>query len=198
MKRIRIIGLALVAVVAISAVAAASASAHEFKASENPGTLAGKQVSNQVFETPGGTVTCKADIVSGAITALTTKKQVVKVKYSECTLFGFIGATVSEAEYEFEAEPSKTEGKVKILKEIKVKVKNCEVKVPAPQGPLGPIEYLNSGTKMEVKAKVTAIKSSGIGPTGEGCKDYVDETAPKGKYTGNNLVEEIGGTIEYV
>jgi hypothetical protein len=203
MIRARTLGLALAAVFAFSAVAAASAAAHEFKASKAPGELKGKQTAGaageQIFTTPAGKVKCTEDTVTGTIKELTTKKQIATVEYRNCTLFGFAEAKVSPAEYEFEAEPSATEGKVKVLKEITVKVKviggECEVKVPV-QGPLGNVEYVNSAGKLEVRAKVTKIKSSGVGPEISGCKDYTNNET--GEYIGNNLVEEVGGTIEYV
>jgi hypothetical protein len=191
MKRIKIIGLAIVAVFAFSVAGVASASAHEFVASTT-GALEAEALNNQVFTTAGGKVTCtKLKLEQPSeVTVLKAKEQTVKVVYEGCTAFLATAENI-KAEYTFSAE-----GTVKIDKQITIKVPSigCESIVPA-QGPLSAITYANltrnAHEGIEEKANVSAITSEGKG----GCA-YAKES--KGTYTGNSFVWlKNGGSLKW-
>lgn len=184
MRKIRVFGFAFAAVLALAAVSSAAASAHMFTASKT-GSLTGKAKGNQVFVTKGGTVTCTALKASGSVTSTLTEEQKSEVNYESCTVFGFVGATISTAHYNFNAG-----GSVTIESPITISVIGCEVTVPA-QGPLTEVGFKNSGEGIEVVGKVTGIESEGKGSS---CT-YSKEKA--GTYTGNAIVEETGGEISW-
>ena len=184
-RNMKVWGVALVAVFALSAVAAANASAAVFKAS-GTGTLSGKALNNQVFNTGIGNVTCTTAASSGTVVApLEKETQEVAVKYSGCTAFGFVGVEISEAKYLFNAN-----GSVNVVNTITIKVPaaGCSVTV-SPQTGLKTITYVNSSGKIEEKTNVSGIKSKGSGGVCGG-------ESTTGTYTGNNLIELVGGTIE--
>jgi hypothetical protein len=89
MKRIKILGLALVAVFAISAVAAGSASAAKFEAETYPVTVKAEG-NGQEFAVESGTINCKGKFEGVAKEASETLK--VKPEYTECK-FAALGVT---------------------------------------------------------------------------------------------------------
>lgn len=183
MKRfIKTLGLTFVAAFAFSAVAVAGASAAEFTASET-GNLVGTQTSEQEFTTGGGgSVVCKKANTTGEITSTEASSQKVTVKYSECRAFGFVSATISDAEYTLHAD-----GTVDVLNTITITVPLgfCSVTVK-PQNGLESVSYTNeTGGKIEQHSAVSGIKSShsgGLCSSGE-----------NGTYSGSNIVERVGG-----
>lgn len=205
MNRMRIIGLALVAVFAMSAVAAASASAFtEFVAKPEGGkfpvTLTDENPAgnNHVFTTNGKEVVCKKEKSTGTIEKEKSATNVEEVTYTEChvkAIFEF-AAEVSKAKYEFNAK-----GSVSVLNTItiKVPVAGCEVKVSNENAKkekvnqnLKTVTYKNSEPvkTLEVKAAVEKITWTGTG--GECGKEGAE-----GKYTGNSVAKLPGtGTIE--
>ncbi len=187
MKRMNIAGLCLVAVCATSAISVASASAAlEFTATAM-GSLAGSAMSNQIFTTSAGTVECTGLKLSAGEAELKASSQNATIKYEGCTAFGFVGAEISPAEYEF-----KINGEVKILKAITIKATSaCTSTVPAQT--VKTVKYINRivGGKMvvEIETAVTGIESSGKGFLCE----YATEK--KGTYTGTSLVLLPSGNI---
>ncbi|HEX5851582.1 MAG TPA: hypothetical protein VFY36_00680, partial [Solirubrobacteraceae bacterium] len=123
MKRIRYAGLALVIVGALGVTIASTAVAHTFN-SDVMASLKGSADATQVFTTAAGKVECKKILVIVGVTGLTVKTLIVIIIYEECKAFG-LAATVSPAEYEFDAD-----GTASVLKEITIKAVACEVKVP--------------------------------------------------------------------
>src|SRR4051812_26332145 len=108
MKHIKTIGLAAMVIAALTAfVGVASASAAEFHATGLGVTLSGEQTgeTGHKFTVTGSSITCKSAKFSGITEGTATKEgekiisytattQRVHPEYSECTAFGFLGATV--------------------------------------------------------------------------------------------------------
>lgn len=188
MNRIRITGLTVLAALAFGVVGVTSASAHEFVASK-AGTVNGSQVHNHKFKTNGGTVECMNETSEGTAVAGSQKTNTEKVKYSECTAFGF-GAIISEAELQFSAEEW-----VSVLKKITIEVPlgGCKVTIPSTKNKeLKKVTYKNSEPVKTIEAKalvkgITYTSSGGLcGTSGE-----------NGEYAGNSKLELAGGTIEW-
>jgi hypothetical protein len=189
MKRIRVIGLALVAVFALSAVAVSSASAFtEFVGKPVGGAVTDANPAGNVhkFKTTVGTVECKKESSSGTVEAEKSATNKEKVKYSECKVTEPFAAeaTVSEAEYLFNAN-----GTVKVENTVTVKTSLCTITVK-PQEDTG-ITYANlAGGELEVKAAVQNIVYSTSGL----CGTKTNEKG--GEYAGISVAKVTGGTIE--
>jgi hypothetical protein len=187
MKRVRIIGLALVAVFAFSAVAAASASAFtEFVAEPLGGTFGGKALNTQVFTVKAGKTECTKATPKGEVKALKAEKEVIKVVYEGCKALGQ-KTKISEAEYEFNAKT----GSVAVKNNITITVEelgfNCTVKVgPVGNETLEKIEYANNGKKLKAKANVAGITYTTSG-------GFCGEGAKTGTYTGEVEAEVNAG-----
>jgi hypothetical protein len=94
-RNLKVLGVAFAAVLALSAVAATAASAEgKVTCTSYPCTLTGTSpLENDVFNTEGGKVECKAafhSLISEASSSLT-----VTPTYTECRAFGFVNATVN-------------------------------------------------------------------------------------------------------
>lgn len=185
MKRIRVVGLAVVAICAMSAMAAASAVAHEFNATEM-GNITSKSLQTQVFHTAAGNVECTAVKVVEGVAVLKSATQTATVQYEKCKAFG-LTATVSPAKYEFQAN-----GSVKLLGSITIKATECLVTVPTGQV-VGPVSFRNNGKLVEIVPSVKNITSSG---TGTACS-YASESV--GTYVGTSSVGMASGvgTVEW-
>lgn len=174
MKRIRIIGLALVAVFALSAVAAASASATKFEAETYPVKIKGTQTNTQLFKVESGSVECANATFTGELPKEPGASETLKVKpvYSNCKFAAFEGVKVemNECTYLLHAGVKVTEtefnkGVVDVEcptgKTITVTTLTCVVTV-GPQAGLGELTYVVKGTgktrEVEVVANVTNIK----------------------------------------
>jgi hypothetical protein len=186
MKRMIVVALA---VLSVCMAATASASAHDFTATVNPGTLLGKQTGVQVF-TPkagGAAVECSTATTLGSITALLGLHQLVHVIYGGCLVAGIAKVHISLALYLLGAD-----NLVAILNTIKILVLapplHCTITVP-PQHLLG-VTYKNSGNNIVEESKVHSIVSTG---TGGQC----GTANTGGTYTGNNEVSEDGGTLSW-
>jgi hypothetical protein len=199
MKRIRIIGLALVAVFALAAVVASAASASTFKANPTskkfPAPIAGTG-GEQKFKAGFGTVTCKEAASTGSALSGAEQTTIEKVEYKNgCK--DTVGDSVAEpivAEYELKAERNASkEGQLNIVnKPIVIKIggfANCTITVldnKEGQGVLAGLTYENSKAKTEltVKSKTTGIKQTGSGGF---C------TTGTGEYTGSVTGKLTGG-----
>lgn len=191
--RIRALVLSLVAAFAFSAVAVAAASAHEFEATKT-GPATDVQTSTQVFkdEPKAVAVECKKLKSTETIESLKTKTQKAKVKYEECTAFGF-PASISEAAYNFNAEGSVT---IENTITIEVPLAGCKVTVgPTGNSALKTITYENkTGGKLEVKSNVSKIVSK---VTGGGGLCGKEGELKEGTYTGNALVTPASGELKW-
>ncbi|MGA8354711.1 MAG: hypothetical protein WB698_11135 [Solirubrobacteraceae bacterium] len=195
MRRIKMVGLAIVAVLAFAAVAAAGASAEEFIASKT-GSLKGKALNTQKFNTGGfATVACKKLSVTGTVTVLKATEQAASIQYEECEVEGLGGsATISLADYTFFTGPPS----VMTLNLIDITVSSpvkCKITVASGQS-LSGLKYNNKTGKVEVEAKVTGIASEIVESGSSLFCGTVGEKNTKGTYTGNSEVELEGGTIE--
>lgn len=191
MRSIRALSPVLAAMVALSLGAVASASAHEFVASKT-GTLKGVNTNHQKFKTSSGTVECLAETSEGKIEATKSETNIEKVKYSECTAFGFVVSKVSEAEFEFNAAGTATV-KNKIVLEIEA-VEPCTITINkgTANTNLKSVTYKNvAGGTMTVEAAVKGITYTTSG--GE-----CGNSGTNGEYAGSTKVELIGGTIEWL
>jgi hypothetical protein len=185
MTRIRLVGLALVAVCAISVTTAASAGANPLFLSTALGKLLAKALATQKFVTHAGTVECTTLTANGSVKSLASATQLAIISYAGCKAFG-LAATVSPAEYEFNAN-----GTVLVRKPITIKATGCLVTVPAHQT-LGPVQYLNKPAgEIEIEPNVTGITSSG---SGVACEYEIES---KGTYIGNSLVAVEGGKLSW-
>lgn len=192
MSRIRVIGLAAVAVFALSAVASASAFTN-FKAKPTGGIFPAKVLSTGGVQTftnePGKEVVCKKATATGEALKEeeTTTKQLVE--YTECTADLGQPADNIHASYLIHAN-----GEVDIEKEIVIHVlglAKCEVKVLAQTG-LKEILFDNNAAKTEITAlaHVQKIRSVGTGV----CGSATEATA--GTYKGTLVSKlESGGEL---
>jgi hypothetical protein len=186
MHRLGIVGRALVVALVFGALAAGSASAHEFVASK-AGTTKDKQLNTQKFKTSAGLFECKKESSEGSVVAGSQKTTTEKIKYTECTAFGF-AVEVSEAEYEFNAEGTVT---IKKLVSMVVPLAGCEVTLPTTgNANLKTVSYKTNSGKVEVKS---LYKNMTYGATGGTC----GEPGANGEYSGNSEVELVSGTLEW-
>jgi len=183
----------LIAVFAVSAIASASASAFtSFMAEKYPGMVFAKNTKEGEFKIGSTKVNCKtAEFESGTISAATSELK-MKAKYSGCTAFGFIGATVTmgTCEYNFHAS-----GVVDIVPSgcgpIKIEAGECVVTVGSQTG-LKEVVYTNSAPvkTVTVKANVKKVKYTLV-KGGFGCPSNSTEEAV---YTEEALAEGLEGT----
>ena len=188
MKRIKMVGLCLIATFALSSVSATAASAHEFVASK-AGTVKGTQAGGQKFKTNSGTIECAKETSEGTVVAGAQKTSKQKLKYSGCTAFGF-EAVISEAEFEFGAEEW-----VSFLNKITVNLPLVECTVTfntTKNKELKKVTYKNSVPVKTVESKAVV---KGITYTSSG--GQCGTSGENGEYIGNTKDELAGGTIEW-
>jgi hypothetical protein len=192
LKRIRVIGLCLVAMFTVGAVSEASASAHEFIAKPVGAAITATASTNQVFTINAGETVCTAlKVTKGTVPAEKSEKQIVTIKYEGCLALGQ-KTTISEAEYEFNAN-----GFAKVLKPITITVEelgfNCKVEVPvAKNEKLEVIKFANAtASTISLEAKVTKITYTTSG-------GFCGAGGENGTYNGNALVGVTGGTVQWI
>jgi hypothetical protein len=190
-RKIKALGLALFAVLALTALSASAASAAvEFHSEGSETVLSGSQVAEDVFTTNAGTVRCKNATYSGISNAATTATQTVTPTYSECTAFGFVGATIhtNGCTYTFSAANNTVTIGCAAGKAIEVTTPTCDVKVGA-QGPLKGITYTNggSGTTRDITVDVS-IEGLHYEQTGTSFPACTTGTFTNGKYSGSATV----------
>jgi hypothetical protein len=77
-----------------TAVLASPALAANFSASSYPAHVSGVQTNTMTFTFGGGSVTCKKAAFTGSLSGK-SELQILTPTYSECTAFGFVGATIT-------------------------------------------------------------------------------------------------------
>jgi hypothetical protein len=93
-RKLEVLGVAVLAILAVSAVAASAAHATNFTASSYPATVtATSPLGNDDIKTEAGSVECKAHY-QGTLTGASETLKLVP-SYSECRAFGFLSATAS-------------------------------------------------------------------------------------------------------
>lgn len=162
-RKLKTLGVALIAVFALTAVMASAASAVNYTASKYPTTGTGTSLKgNDVFTTEGGTVKC-ASHFEGTLTEA-KNSMTVKATYTDCEAFGFLSATVDmgSCDYLF-TEPNASNNAVADVqctdstKPIRVVASTCEATIGA-QTTTGHTNITNSAPNVSVRATVGGIK----------------------------------------
>lgn len=185
MKRIVMLGMALVAALAIGGANAisVSASGHEFIASKL-GKTKSKEVAMQIFKTSSGSVECSVATGSGEITELHSATHKEAVTFSNCTGFG-TSVNVSTADFEYNANgPAKLEKRVIIEPEGMT----CDL-VIEPQTVEGLSYETLTGGKLKSDSVIGKIKAKGTGG--------VCGSSTEASYAGTIDAELEGGTLEW-
>jgi hypothetical protein len=198
MQRIRVLGVAFVALFAFSAIAAAGASAHKFTTSVEKTLFLAVADGEQTFVTLAGTLKCTELKGDGKAEELSALAQKAIVEYKNCkAITSHFSVKPNEpivAEYEFNAD-----GDVKVLAPITIVATlgtKCTITVPGGQL-LFTIKYdPKPKTAVLVLANVTNIETSA---KGAGCTEEYETSAANAKtgtYVGNaETFAELGGEI---
>ena len=199
-RNLKSLGLALVAVLAMSAVVASAAQAvPSFTASAYPATGTGSnKAGSETFTTEAGTVQCDSHF-EGTLTEASSTLTITP-KYSECTAFGFLNATVETegCTYVFHATEQVSAGvynsHVDVVcpegKSIKIVAATCKAEVKSQNG-LTTAKSTNSGSSVTVQPNVTNIAMT-VTQDGFGCP-FSGTGAKTGSYHGDVLVSRVGG-----
>ena len=196
MRLVKVLGAVLVVVLAFSAVAVSSASASSFIGS-NTGLLSIKGDGGQLFVTPVGGIFCTTLTGHGFVTATIQLSQLATVLYSGCTTpIGTVDQPIP-ARYLFLADGGLVHVEAPIVITILITGLACTVTVP-PQGGLETSAFDNELITAARKAVLVLGTVSNIESSDVGAVCPVKYTSNKtGKYTGNALVEEVGGSVEW-
>jgi hypothetical protein len=156
-RKLKALGLVIAAVMALAAFSG-SASAAEFHSEVAHTQISGNQIGSDVFTTNAGTVKCSETTYSGTqTTGVTSSEVTVTPKYSGCTAFGFIGATidVNGCDYRFTPNPKPYLHIICGEKPIEVTTPTCVVTVNSQTVQEG-VTYTNegAGTSRDVRVKV--------------------------------------------
>jgi hypothetical protein len=198
-RKLKALGLTVVALMAAMALSVSAASAAEFHSEVAHTSLSGSQIGTDVFTVNAGTVKCTEATYTGTQSAETAKTVKVLPKYSGCTAFSFVNTTidVNGCEYEFSGENTDV-NIVNCATPITVTAFNCWVTVGAQSG-LKSVTYTNegSGTSRDVKVKVaiTGIKYTQHSKSFPGCSSG---TFTNGSYTGEATVKGANTAGEQV
>jgi hypothetical protein len=154
-RKLKTLGVALVAVFALTAVMASAASAASYTASSYPTTGTGTSaIGNDVFTTEGGAVECAAHFQ--AFLEAATSSLLVTPTYTSCKAFGFVEASVTGCSYNFTAT-STTSSTVHVISPCTIRASTCHVNVFA-QGSLSSLATTNNASgDISVKANVSGI-----------------------------------------
>lgn len=133
-------------------------------ASKYPATLTGSSGKKQVFNTEAGKVECESHLegtLPGKTTTLT-----LKPKYTSCTAFGFVSASVNVEECTYlhhstgKVSGGVYEGTVDVVcptgQSIKIVAGTCKAEIKAQAG-LKTVKTTNEGEKLKVVAEVTGL-----------------------------------------
>jgi hypothetical protein len=201
MLRVRILGVALVAVFALSVVAASSASAFTLFLSHpaNQMVTAGQKGKHK-FTVGGASVECNKATFLGNAPGLEFTLFKTTAAYSECTAFGFVGSSVrmNGCEYQLHIGGVVDVENCETGKEIEIEVNNggpCILKMPAQSG-LKSVTYANvtganGRASVEIKIAVKSITGTSNGQ-GTGCPAA---GAVTGEYTGSSVAEGAEGGV---
>lgn len=154
MQRVKIMGLAIVAMLALSGLAVSSASASLFLFHPT-GKILGEATNTQVFEANGTKFECKKATFSGTATALRALTVLVEVIYTECStpLAGLV--EVSPAQFILNADL-----KVAVENTVKVTVPaaGCSLSIgPAGNQELNSVHYATEGADLKINALAKGI-----------------------------------------
>ena len=177
-RRLKVVGLALVAVLAMTALSAPAAHAELFHFGAH-GTVLAENVGEEELVTNAGTVKCKTSKYTGSSATSTPGSQIVTPSYTGCTAFGFVNTTihVGTCQLRFNT-PVKTTSTVDIINcgahGIVITAHNCEVTIPNQNG-LSHVTWENvaGSSPHHVRARVTLTGITYIQHTREfpGCNE---------------------------
>jgi hypothetical protein len=141
-RKLKTLGLALVAVLAVAAMATATAGA-EWHVHET-GTVKGINVGEEVFTTNAGNVKCEVSEYNGSVASTTPGAIRFKPTYKNCTAFGFVNTPIDvgtcEKEITTPVNTTSTYHWVNCATPIRITAFNCEVTI-GNQGPLSHITW---------------------------------------------------------
>ena len=201
-RNIKALGLAFAAVFAMSAVMAAGAQAAKFTASAYPANGSGGQTTEHIFHVQGQTVKCKTATFKGTLNAASSEITITP-HYTECTAFGFIGATIdmNSCDFLFTTDAvSTTVGTVHVLcskanDSITITAGGCVVHIPPQTPTVNKVEYKNQSGGVLVTSKAEGIHSNVT--SGFGCTLASKETDTTGAYTGSTQFNaQTGVTVD--
>jgi hypothetical protein len=191
-RKLKVIGVAALAVLAVSAVSPSVAQA-EFTSAVEDTFLKGEQKTTNVLTTASGEVKCTTATFEGTMKGtaagglgFTSQTAKVHPTYSGCTAFGF-AAEINTNSCEFELT---AEGKVSVLNcpstapiKINIPIAGCNITV-ANQGPLSGVSYSNEGSPSSILVTETV---TGITFTSSG--GACGSSSSNGKFTGSALTK---------
>jgi hypothetical protein len=200
LRNLKTLGLAFVVVLAMIAMAASAASASQYTASAYPATATGSNTAgNETFTTPGGTVQCDSHFQGTLAGASSSLK--ITPKYTNCTAFGFLNATVHFIGcwlisyvgvnhgggvythiFDIGCEPGAI---------IIITAGTCEVKIPAQTG-LSSTQTTNlAGGTLTVQPNLKNITMN-VTKDGFGCP-FPSTGHTTGSYHGDVVLSRVGG-----
>jgi hypothetical protein len=173
MRKLKVLGVAMVAVFAVTAVAA-SAQAKTFHSEINTTFLLGSQTEQNVFTTAAGTVKCSTATFTGEITGTSVETATVTPAYGTCKAFGQ-AATVTSSGCQYVLNANGTIVKIQGCNNggyagfvIDVPTGECTVKVPNQEPGTKTVDYTNEGAGTSrdilVRSTVAKIKYEVVGP----------------------------------
>jgi hypothetical protein len=153
-RKLKTLGVALVAVFALTAVMASAASAASFTSSSYPTTATGESaIGNDVFTTEGGAVECKSHF-GGTLTEASSEHTVIPT-YTNCKAFGFVEASMTGCK--FKLTFAFISASLDIVNPCTIVASTCHVTLPN-QGPLGSFAVNNIyPVHITLKANVSQI-----------------------------------------
>lgn len=205
-NKLKVLGLALVAVFAMSAVAASAASANQFMSEGNVETsISASQEGEHVFTVDGASVTCEvAEFNSTGPVASPATSVKVAPTYEECTAFTFFTAKIQTEGCYYNLHVGATGGieytgsldlECEEGHEIVIAAGTCEAKVPGGQTFNG-IGYANGSGTVTIGANVSGIE---VNKTKDGflCP-FSGKGAAEGSYEGTTVASGsgVGITVE--
>jgi hypothetical protein len=187
------IAILLAGLVCLCAILAAPASAFtEFRAKTAPTEIKDKNKGRHVFSIPGAASPVECEEVTGTAKVTKSKQSLQKqiLHWIKCVAFGFLPATVSNAEFEVNAN-----GTASVASTWTIKAIGCETIIePSGNKALKELTYSSvAGTnkEIEVKANVSGIteKSSG---------GICGNSGSEATYKGTSISSDSGVDLEVV
>ena len=201
-RKLKVLGIALIASFAMSAVSASGASANPFFHSEFAGiflTGAQGEMNPNVLTTDLGELKCKVVQYGGSQGAMTTPTMTLTPKYEECTINNQNAVvTVNGCAYtlHLEQQTNPIEALMGIEcpdgQKIVIHAPQCTITVP-PQGPHSSVTFTNEGAGM-TRSFIADLNVSGIDYQEHGAGCAGAGTTENGTYTGQaTITGEAGG-----
>jgi hypothetical protein len=201
-RKLKALGLALVAVLAMGALSASAASAENFHSESATDTvIKGSQVGQDVFVFNAGTVKCNEATYAGEQKGATATSVKVTPTYTECTAFGFVNTKIDSAQctYEFSSDNNNVVISCPSAEPLTVTAFNCWVALHSQT--LGGISYNNTGAgnsrDIDLGTNVTGISYSQHSKAFPGCNNNkTEQSYTNGTYTAGTTVQGFttGGT----